>query len=158
MNVPPERRERGFTLLELMVVVSIIAILMAIAIPFFLGLRSRANDSAAKAGIHHAFKAAKITFVDDNSYAGTTVGQLAAAEPSMQFVDESTESTDPNMASLKVVAPDTIVLAVRSNAGNCFGLRDVVAAGGGTSYYTQFAGVCSADAMAAGATWGDAWL
>jgi prepilin-type N-terminal cleavage/methylation domain-containing protein len=39
--------EAGFTLIELMVVVLIIAILIAIAIPTFLGARSRAQDRVA---------------------------------------------------------------------------------------------------------------
>ena len=42
------RDEEGFTLIELMVVVLIIAILIAIAIPTFLGARPRAQDRAAQ--------------------------------------------------------------------------------------------------------------
>ncbi|MDE3206718.1 MAG: prepilin-type N-terminal cleavage/methylation domain-containing protein, partial [Acidobacteriota bacterium] len=43
-----DRDEEGFTLIELMVVVLIIAILLAIAIPTFLGARNGANARAAQ--------------------------------------------------------------------------------------------------------------
>jgi type IV pilus assembly protein PilA len=42
------RREEGFTLIELMMVVLIIAVLIAIAIPTFLGMRKNAQDVGAK--------------------------------------------------------------------------------------------------------------
>jgi len=47
-NRSADRSDRGFTLIELMVVVLVIAILLAIAIPTFLGARSRSQDTAAK--------------------------------------------------------------------------------------------------------------
>src|SRR5260221_291608 len=46
--------EGGFTLIELMVVVLIIAILIAIAIPTFLGARSRAQDKQAQSNLRNA--------------------------------------------------------------------------------------------------------
>jgi type IV pilus assembly protein PilA len=46
--------EAGFTLIELMVVVLIIAILIAIAIPTFLGARSRAQDRVAQSNLRNA--------------------------------------------------------------------------------------------------------
>jgi prepilin-type N-terminal cleavage/methylation domain-containing protein len=45
-------RQGGFTLIELLIVVVIIAILMAIAVPMYLGQRARAKDASVKEGVH----------------------------------------------------------------------------------------------------------
>src|SRR3954449_7084290 len=56
--------EDGFTLIELMVVVLIIAILIAIAIPTFLGVQNRAKDRAAQSDLRNAITAAKTLATD----------------------------------------------------------------------------------------------
>ena len=59
----------GFTLIELMVVVLIIAILIAIAIPTFLGRAPGAQDRAAQASLRNALVAAKSIYTDKQDYA-----------------------------------------------------------------------------------------
>ena len=47
------RRSEGFTLIELLIVIIIIGILAAIAIPMFLNQRDKAKDATVKGGVHN---------------------------------------------------------------------------------------------------------
>ena len=50
------RNDQGFSLIELVVVVAVLAILSAIAVPAFMGMQEQAADSAARANLKNAYK------------------------------------------------------------------------------------------------------
>lgn len=68
--------EGGFTLIELLVVIVIIGILLAIAVPSYLGFRDRANDSAAKSNVRAALPAVEAYYADNGTYDGMTLANL----------------------------------------------------------------------------------
>jgi type IV pilus assembly protein PilA len=86
-----EAAEAGFTLIELMVVLLIIAILLAIAIPTFLGVTSTASDRAAQSNLTNALTEAKAlyevndAYADANGNAYTTNAQFESQAPEFQW-------------------------------------------------------------------------
>ncbi|MBW2304295.1 MAG: prepilin-type N-terminal cleavage/methylation domain-containing protein, partial [Deltaproteobacteria bacterium] len=60
----PKKDERGFTLIELMIVIAIIGILAAIAIPQFNAYRARSYNASANTDLRNAMTAQEGYFID----------------------------------------------------------------------------------------------
>ena len=147
--------EEGFTLIELMVVVLIIAILLAIAIPTFLGAQNKAKDRSAQSSARNTVTAAKTIAADAQDYTTTNPTTLAAVEPSIAYVANNVASTGPKQVSVLGDATG-FYLAVLSKTDTCFYMKDTVAKG--TEFNTGPKTSCTADAAKAlGTGWAPNW-
>jgi type IV pilus assembly protein PilA len=91
------REESGFTLVELLVVMLILGLLAAIAIPAFFNQRDKAKDSGAKEMARTAETAMETYATDNNGvYTGSTPAALNAIENSINI---TSSTTDPYLSA-----------------------------------------------------------
>jgi type IV pilus assembly protein PilA len=113
----------GFSLIELMVVVLIIAVLIAIAIPTFMGARKKSQDAQAKSHLRTALVAQK-THLSDKQVYTSDVGELSKLETSLQW---GVSDAGARGVVVEDVAANElgVVLASKSRSETLFCLADL---------------------------------
>ncbi len=121
------KRDDGFTLVELMVVVLIIAILIAIAIPTFLGARQRAQNRAAQSNLRNSLTAAKVYYADAEDY-GFAIADLDDIHAGLVFVNNNAPA--PGQVGFLVypstagIPDQAVIFLAESNTDTWFCLAD----------------------------------
>ena len=77
LKTPTQRRQRGFTLIELMVVLAIIGVLAAMIVPNVLGRADDARVTAARTDVSNLMQALKLYKLDNQRYPTGAQGLLA---------------------------------------------------------------------------------
>ena len=117
------RAEAGFTLIEMMVVVLVIGLMIAIALPTFLGARKRAQDRAMQTNMRSGLAAALAYYTEAQDWDGFDAVQATTEEPRIDWVD-----TGPPVSgetAIVVHAGQQLLLVGQSGSGTYFCLAQV---------------------------------
>jgi len=129
--------EQGFSLIELLVVLNIIGILCAIAVPSYVGFRARADAAAASANVKSAVPAAESYYLlpsgGNGSYSGLSAAALRTETPGLDA--SSGFKAGPNSTNDGYCIEDTFGSITYSYTGGVGGTA-ILTASACTSDYT----------------------
>lgn len=165
------RSDQAFSFIELMVALVVLAILLAIAIPTFIGTTGAANDRSAQSNLYTALTTAKAQFqsggqtyfVGGVQDAAGFASLLSGAQPSLTFhagsagtgTNQGSSGTSSTISVAVAADGNGVVLAGYSVPGDCFYVLDnVVTLSGTTSAVAPYSGTTAVTTTATAAPTG----
>jgi type II secretory pathway pseudopilin PulG len=125
-----QQKKKGFTTVEILVAVGLVAILMVVAVPRLLGTRQSVGDSAAKQQLNTVGVAVNNWFVERDTFVGMDLAKINARVPEVQIVDGNAPTgKQAGGRALSVgfspasASEDSIVLVASNGDNNCWGIR-----------------------------------
>ncbi len=117
-------REAGFSLVELMVVILAVGMLMAIALPTFLGARARAADRAIQTDMRTGLAAALAYYAQTRDWTDFDLAQAQREEPRIPWVEDP---AGPGRGEISIHVHDDqeLLLVGLSSSGTYFCLAQV---------------------------------
>lgn len=113
-------RRKGFTILELLIVIAVIAILVGIALPRFRGMQDEGNIAKAKGELRSLQTAVESYYIHNNNTLPATLAALASAVPNLVGTTTSMPK-DPFVAGGATdygYSPGTVYFAIYSKGPN----------------------------------------
>ena len=136
-NIKKMQSERGFTIVELLIVIVVIGILAAIVIVAYTGVTNKANSSAAKGNAEGVQKVAETFNADKGFYAADKAAIVAAAAdltakvPANVTIDTTVPTgTEDDKKGIHIYYQGITGQAVGSKTGGCVMYWDVNKSGG----------------------------
>lgn len=104
-----KRKEKGFTIVELLIVIVVIGILAAIVIVTFTGVQKKARDSERTTDVNNVYSQLEVFFADKTYY--PTLAQLATSQAGRDTIGLGSIKNDiltpPGATAVAVVASGT---------------------------------------------------
>jgi type IV pilus assembly protein PilA len=118
------RDDSGFTLIELLVVLIIIGVLLAIAIPSYLGFQKSAQQTAAAADVRQAVPDSEAYFADNNTYTGITAAGLKTTYDNGMKVFAAGPPEVPGIVTVKASTAADAATGAKAGDEYCISAED----------------------------------
>jgi type IV pilus assembly protein PilA len=114
--------QAGFSFVELLVAMVVLALLAALAIPAFAGQREKAGDAAAKSLLRSGSSTMETAAVGEDGYAALDAAALGAIESNIAWLDAPGAEAADDEISISGASPGGYTLTSTSSTGRTFTL------------------------------------